>query len=320
MNQDFFKMARLVIENTGMKSDASFMDEVELLIKTVAPMYGSTKRDLSFFDTRDLGLEEVMTLLDIDSKLFFGSMPGKFGQYESRQTRVLKDILARTLDEALIGPLCRKHLALAKQMRPGDLVLSFNYDILMDNALFRTGKLTDSGYWMNFFQANEDETWIPTNDAVSDVTLLKLHGSLNWTKCGRCGVIVLYHLQKQVRYGAIRFHCPRCKAGDTFAQRLMIPPTQSKDYQDENISFLWYQADVMMKNISHIVCIGYSFPYTDFDMLSLMRRFRARQPKAPEIDFVSPDQDARNRMKNIMSLEKISYFDNLSSYLDLASN
>src|SRR5438128_3170686 len=153
LNQDFFKMARLVIENTGMMSDQSFMEEIEHLIMTVAPMYGN-KTDLSFFDRPGLSLEEVMTLLDIDAKLFSQSTFGKPWQSESRQTRVLKDLLARTLDYTLTGPLCKKHIALAKRMKSGDLVLSFNYDILIDNALYHTGKLTDSGYGMNFFKTN----------------------------------------------------------------------------------------------------------------------------------------------------------------------
>jgi hypothetical protein len=315
LDHDFFKMARLVIENTGMKSDPSFMEEIEHLIVTVAPMYGS-KDDLSFFDRPGLGLEEVMTLLDIDFKLFSQSRSGKPFQYESRQTRILKDLLARTLDYALTGPLCKKHMALAKNIKPGDLVLSFNYDILMDDALYHYGKLTDSGYGMNFFKTNEDGTWIRPNELPSGIALLKLHGSLNWTRCAQCGALVLYRYKKQVPYGAMMFQCPRCSSDDTYAQRMMIPPTQSKEYSDRDIGFLWIQADRMMREISRIVCVGYSFPTTDFDMLSLMRRFKARQPEMPEIDFVSPDSAAEKRLEDLLGVGEIAHFKDLSTYLD----
>lgn len=316
LNGDFFKMARLVIEHSGMKSDPSFMEEVEYLIETIAPMYGQNKIDLSFFSSPDLGLEEVMTLLDIDFKLFSQSTLGRSWQQESRQTRVLKTLLAKTLDYALMGPLCKKHLALAKRIKPGDLILSFNYDLLLDNAVYHQGIMTDSGYGMNFFKTNEDGTWTRPNEKPSDVALLKPHGSLNWTRCGQCGALVLYRYQKQVLYGAIMFQCPRCSSDDSYAQRMMIPPTQSKEYNDRDIGFLWIQADRMMKEISRIVCVGYSFPYTDFDMVSLLRRFRARQSEAPEIDFVSPDLNAEKRLKGLLGVAETNRFDNLSTYLD----
>ena len=309
-------MARLVIENSGMKSDPSFMEEIEYLIQTIAPMYGQNKADLSFFSSPGLGLEEVMTLLDINFKLFSHSALGRSWQPESRQTRVLKTLLAKTLDYALMGPPCKQHLALVKGMRSGDIILSFNYDILLDNALFNHDLMTDSGYGMNFFKTNENGTWTRPNENSSSVALLKLHGSLNWTRCGQCGALVLYRYKKQILYGAIMFQCPRCSSDDSYAQRMMIPPTQSKEYSDRDIGFLWIQADHMMKEISRIVCIGYSFPYTDFDMVSLMRRFRARQSEIPEINFVSPDMKAERRLKTLLGVTETNRFVDLSTYLD----
>jgi NAD-dependent SIR2 family protein deacetylase len=315
LNRDFFKMARLVVENTGMKSDPLFMEEIDILIKTIAPLYGSSKNDLSFFDNPYLNLEDVMTLLDIDFKLFSPLASPKSGQRESRQLRALKDLLARTLDYALMGPPCKKHHALAERMELGDVVLSFNYDILIDNALFNLGKTTDYGYRMDLFKVNQDGEWMRPDERTSEVTLLKLHGSLNWVRCGFCGALLLYRYRKQALYGAQVFQCPRCSSDKTYAERMMIPPIQSKDYRDRDIAFLWVQADRMMKDFSQIICIGYSFSPLDFDMISLVRRFRTRQIKTPEVDFVSPDSEAEKRLKVFLGVEKVRRFNDLSSYL-----
>lgn len=315
LNRDFFKMARLVIENTGMKSDPTFMEEIDILIKKIAPLYHSSKNDLSFFDNPYLNLEDVMTILDIDFKLFSPLAAPKSGQRESRQLRALKDLLARTLDYALMGPPCKKHHALAERMKTGDVVLSFNYDILIDNALFNLGKITDNGYKMNFFKANQDGQWIRPNEKTSEVTLLKLHGALNWVRCGLCGALLLYRYKKQAMYGAWEFRCPRCSSDETYAERMMIPPIQSKDYRDRDIAFLWVQADRMIRDFSRIICIGYSFSPSDFDMNALMRKFRARQNKIPEIDFVSRDRKAEKRFKLLFGVEKVRHFNNLSHYL-----
>jgi len=316
LNRDFFKMARLVIENTGMKSDPLFMEEINLLIKKVAPLYGSSDSGLSFFNNPSLNLEDVMTLLDIDFKLFSPIASPQREQRESRQLRALKDLLARTLDYALMGPPCGKHRALAKKMQKGDVVLNFNYDILLDNALFNLGKVTDSGYMMNFFRVNQDDLWESPIEEPSDVTLFKLHGSLNWVRCGLCGAVMLYRFRKQAMYGANVFQCPRCSSDESYGERMMIPPIQSKEYHDRDIAFLWVQADRMLRKFSRIVCIGYSFSPLDFDMTSLMRRLRARQTKMPEIDFVSPDSKAEKRLKILLKSKEVNRYNNLSNYLN----
>jgi hypothetical protein len=207
-NSDFFKMARLVIENTGMKSDPRFMEEIDLLIRTIAPLYGG-RNNLSFFSNRNLSLEDVMTLLDIDFRIFSPLVAQRLGQNESPQMRVLKDLLSRTLDYALMGGPCRKHRALARRMKQGDIVLSLNYDILIDNALFSLGRVRDSGYKMNFYKVNRNGNWAEPNSDRSKVTLLKLHGSLNWVRCGLCGSVLLYRYMKQTLTDGT-FQCPRC--------------------------------------------------------------------------------------------------------------
>ena len=315
-NDDFFRMAHLVIENTGMKSDPSFMEQIHLLVKTIAPLYGE-KSDLSLFSKRNLlRLEEVMTLLDIDFRLFSPLTAQRLGHNESAQMRTLKDLLARTLEYALEGPPCRKHSALAKRMGAGDVVVSLNYDILIDNALSSLGKITDSGYGMNFFKVNQDGEWIGPSQEYSEVSLLKLHGSLNWIKCGLCGVLLLYRSKKQTLGGFQEFLCPRCSADANIAERMIIPPIQSKDYRDKDMAFLWVQADRMMKEFSRVICIGYSFSPLDFDMTSIMRRLRTKQTSSPEVDFISPDDDAEKRLRCLFGIARTNRFPDLSDYLE----
>lgn len=314
LNKDFFKMAYRVIENTGIKTDDFFIDETKNMIKKIAPLYGSSDTGLSFLKNRLINLEDVMTLLDIEDKLFLPFTNPQIRLTESRELRAVKELLVRTLDYALMGEKCNKHNELARRMKKGDVVISFNYDILMDNALFELNKMTDSGYRMNFSRCNVDGHWIRTNDEPSDVTLLKLHGSLNWIRCGLCGALLLYRFQKQTLVGAQRFNCPRCSSGEAFAKRMIIPPTQSKEYADRDTAFLWIQADNLLKDISRVICVGYSFPSSDFDVTSLMRRFRARQKDIQEGFFVSPDKKAKERSEKILGIEMKAYKD-LANYL-----
>jgi hypothetical protein len=309
-------MARLVCENTGFKADQAFKEEIEFLIRTIATLYRTDNKDLSFFDDCRLNLEDIMTLLDIDFRLFSRSVSPKSGLVESRQLRILKDLLARTLNYSLEGPICKKHLALAERMKPADVVLSFNYDILIDNALFELRKISESNYRMNFFKVNQDGQWKNPDGERSGLSLFKLHGSMNWVRCGLCGALLSYRNKKQVMYGACDFRCPRCSSDETYAERMMIPPVQSKNYQDKDMQFLWIQADnALKKAFSKIVCIGYSFSPLDFDMALLMRRFRANQSTLPQVEFTNPDKDSINRFKDLLSVENVKVFKDLSMYL-----
>lgn len=86
-------------------------------------------------------------------------------------------------------------------MGPGDVVLSLNYDVLLDNALYDRGKISDSSYSMNFFKTNVEGFWRKPDDNASDVTLLKLHGSSNWMRCGLCGVLLALSIQETSTFG-----------------------------------------------------------------------------------------------------------------------
>lgn len=96
---------------------------------------------------------------------------------------------------------------------------------------------------------------------------------------------------------------------------MIIPPVQSKDYGDRDITYLWIAADQLMQQFSHIICIGYSFSALDSDMVSLLRRFKARSPLVSEVDFVSPDSNARDRFASLLGAKKVRSFKDLNSYL-----
>lgn len=80
---------------------------------------------------------------------------------------------------------CDHHDRLARWLRKGDIVASFNYDLIMDRSLRRCTRWTpDSGYGIQFskigVRAGDEAEWRMPHDDESDILLLKPHGSLNW--------------------------------------------------------------------------------------------------------------------------------------------
>jgi NAD-dependent SIR2 family protein deacetylase len=280
LNNDFFVMAKKVLDfypkliwyNMG------GIDGLDHLIEDLQSVYGYKKdeSDLSVFVDPRLTLERVMNHFYLRNKLMGYEAGFKLPEAESRRTRALGELLAATLTESLKGPPCDKHASLARLIQKGDTVISMNYDLLMDNALYNIGKLTDAGYNVRFDRAFAGGHWIRPDDGPSGVDLLKLHGSLNWLKCRNCGFNLLLRGIKGALDPAelLRqdFSCPRCKTPMRLGlERLIIPPAATKDFSDMDIRYLWQSAPRRLSETEQIVSIGYRFSESDSELEMLLR-------------------------------------------------
>ena len=89
-------------------------------------------------------------------------------------------LFATTLNEIANGPVSQSHIDLAGSLRPDDVVLTFNWDTLMDRALTEaSGWAVDSGYGITPHSVFRDGWGSPEN-RPSPNKLIKLHGSVNW--------------------------------------------------------------------------------------------------------------------------------------------
>ena len=167
---------------------------------------------------------------------------------------------------------------LARVLRPGDSVITFNYDLGVERAL-RTAGLWDIKTGYGFLIENGDQP--------SPVEVLKLHGSTNWRALlfgGRTGFFagggnslgnrpVLFFRPDLEYLGYRDFVDPRCAGLDTAASLpAMIMPALPKTfyftttYGDEWKGFwdhLWNRAGRAIANADEVIMIGYSLPVAD---------------------------------------------------------
>lgn len=90
-------------------------------------------------------------------------------------------IFAAVINTIQNGPLSSPHTLLAKKLASDDLVITFNWDTLLDRALQNLGTwTTDEGY--NFFPKSiyRDGWEAPKLSQRAMPKLIKLHGSVNW--------------------------------------------------------------------------------------------------------------------------------------------
>jgi len=161
----------------------------------------------------------------------------------TKQNRLstLIELISFTLLYAQKGPICDKHYNLAKKLNKGDIVISFNYDTILDDALQKAGKLTDSGYLVEFSKVFKNKTWESPEQKESEVNLLKLHGSLNWNRCKRCKLnFLLKSISVESRLDMFNYLNPKCIRCDTNSVELvLIPPLIGKNYHEFGVDYLW---------------------------------------------------------------------------------
>ena len=130
--------------------------------------------------------------------------------------------------------------------------------------------------------ANHVPNYCLTDDVPRDrhSTLLKLHGSVNWARCGKCRSAVPWHLGsyfKKNRYHV--FEQPttakissgsqldesglQCCGTSVEPYPAIIPPTWNKTQYHSAILPVWRRAAVELSNAENIFVAGYSLPESD---------------------------------------------------------
>ncbi len=164
------------------------------------------------------------------------------------------------------------HTLLAKNLHESGrlekcLFLSFNYDILIDNALEGRYKEHYLDYGIQFDNINRDPA-----EKLTPIPLLKLHGSLNWLYCSACRSIAITLYEKGVvdlLMNPTESHCQKCGA---LRIPIIIPPTYFKVFSNIFVQTVWYKAEQLLKNCRVWVFCGYSFPDADMHVKYLLKR------------------------------------------------
>lgn len=335
LDSNFFKMAKKVLLSTTIDRNLAF--QIEGMVHNLHRLYGYRAFDirdwintpdasefLRIFDDDRLSLEKVMTQLFLENEIFQRLPP--FNAYFQGNNReidtddspfALVELVALTISKALQGPVCREHIRLAETLSEGDAVISFNYDILIDNALRQLNKLTDSGYLVPFHKISAGQGWQHAEDEPSQVTLLKLHGSMNWLHCSYCDGTFLNRSEKiSPEYSTFPKNCPSCGQSNVYFQRVIVPPLLAKDYSLQPLKLLWRLANHHVARAREIVIIGYSFPPTDFATEALLRDSLPWERQG-QVRFVivNPDEKVYDHFKKLFNSSTVEWKKSLEEYL-----
>jgi len=205
--------------------------------------------------------------------------------------------------------LCSK---LQPQPQPQDTIITFNWDLLLDNILGRKetlkkyskgGSAIIDGLYEQFFfrlaacgEGTLDGITIehPYQEWDSEFGhYLKVHGSIDWFYCSndQCRASrKVFPLSEPAK----QHYCAECHEPVVL---LVIPPVINKAYrQHPLIRRIWNVAAKEMSVAEELVIWGYSLPTTDFYATWLFRQ--ARQSLLKNITIINPSTFSKKKVLN----------------------
>ena len=341
----------------GMPLVKNFMDEALHRLRFSGNQGGrlldSIRDTYGYEEPKDVNVEELLTFAWCDVSC--SDAQGRATPLDKENTRRLiraQDTL-RIVENLIVAVLfqaqreCiqvgdRVHGSLAQRVdRAQDTVISYNYDVLFDDAL----KASSDDYGLPFAGAHdgtpglsrleaygcEPQVQPDSPGAVERVPVLKLHGSLNWLGFEHADGLRLgsevFYLRKatDVSFGSNswwRGFGP-VRNDDTGVSRrlrpIIVPPTFAKDFWKGGLLWtLWLRAKEALEKCNRVVIIGLSLREADYQTRWLLRTsLTAGRPRDVEIDIVNPSSEDRDRLRGFFQdLGRVVLYESVDSFLD----
>jgi NAD-dependent SIR2 family protein deacetylase len=257
-------------ENAGeLKPD---FDAVFNVISALQPVHSKSELDLD-------NIESVFAAFEMGRLI--NRLPDLSKNNSDSLLLSMKRLIYKTLEKTILYPVRNNHVyppnsyhkfaelitklnADANNNRCS--IITFNYDIALDYALS--------------FNTHPANYCLSENFKQGHINLFKLHGSLNWAKCSKCGEIVPLTIQNYFQ----KYHFPFLHDAKSvcldFASKLsssglmhcqeyikseplIVPPTWNKMSYQQDLSKVWSHAASELTNAESIFVLGYSLPDSD---------------------------------------------------------
>lgn len=180
-------------------------------------------------------------------------------------------------------------------------ILTTNWDILFENYLLHEGIKYNYNFNSPYVLNREGNTYFENNNSDNTITYLKMHGSINWFRCLKCGTLQIYEGRKCGKYlfdDTETEKCVKCgqEARGNNAQIVpeIITPTIIKSINSQLYNNIWQNAAYELQQAEKVIFCGYSLPLADFEFRHLLKQ---NINKSAKIDVVLYHNDDPVKVK-----------------------
>ncbi len=332
LDKHFFSEARL--------TDQWRVNQVQRYIKQTY--------DFEILDTAHDSLEGVMAQIYTD---LFNPLLGKPALAAFRHLiRVFNSRLATTTNgiHATNKRLFYRILGhyLGHGVRPEDLtIITFNQDIQVEKSLHlmssvaRWSSIADRifnfpGLYRfsqttpdvtSFSGAQPDEVFPVADDRDDCISLLKLHGSLNWysTHSSRTPTTrAMFKPNRKIRITRRRTIDPAMtlsgKQRQMYTLPVIVPPVSHKSaVLHKDMSDLWRISEERLRTADELVVFGYSCPAFDFESSNQLRRSQLGRTARPKFSLIDPEPSVSARYISLLEAKRLHYYASGHEFLQM---
>jgi hypothetical protein len=233
--------------------------------------------------------EEFLSLVDV--YLEFADVIKRGHSFSIEDVRQIRKELLLAISAVLHG--ARSGAAhsnvrrFAQVLRPGDAVITFNWDLLIEEALYDMG--TDWEYGLQ----------------EKAISILKPHGSLDWYHRAELSIKpeLFFPLNRRFRKIVVfrSFRAPRVEDP---AVPVILPPVVNKKIEYKELQSIWRDAWLALRHAAEIYILGYSLPAEDlnarFTIRSAIRGNEKLERHKLRITVVNPDRNVYLRFARLV--------------------
>jgi hypothetical protein len=175
-------------------------------------------------------------------------------------------------------------------------ILSFNYDLTIEEALRSLGVSFNYGFGKQNVHKNDSG-----HDEKSELLLLKLHGSINWSVCSDDDYQGMYEIDK------VNLFTDFAALSQAQMRPLLIPPTWRK-VPIGGLSEVWQRAVEALVTATRIIIVGYSMPIIDQHFKYLLAAGLQRNISLRNIIIANPALGTNHRDYNALRARTFEVF------------
>jgi hypothetical protein len=272
-------------------------------------------------------IESIFTALELGRVI--RRVPGTPPEEIDLVISALKHLIVKTLETTIPFPMQEggigvpapyeqfagllKHLVEKAFPQQTASVLTFNYDIAADIALYRAGLGPNYAF--------EEQRY-------GVIDLLKLHGSLNWAVESLTRRIRPLHLHHYLQKYSVRPYGQRAEVvipigsqlqeyfrlhanpiAEVDAEPVIVPPSWNKADYHQALSEVWATAARHLSEAQHVFIIGYSLPETDSFFRHLFALGSVGKTALRRLVVFNPDSAVDNRFRSMLGPGALARYD-----------
>lgn len=223
-------------------------------------------------------------------------------QYLNHLSHLIVELLSRCKQNTRnYAERFAKHALGSNDKREENRIITFNYDVLIDDVLLDKLKIPKNRLYFDRLKDGQDASDNrKTKDKFAHPYLLKLHGSINWRISSQdFENIVNGNIASDDK---IPIWIERDKIPDPEddVSPLILPPLPNKPITETSIfRYLWQWAFEYLHEAKKLVIVGYSCPVTDSFATSMLSQMY--NMNLEEVVIVDKDSSALDKYRALMS-------------------